>query len=199
MTKLMLATMKIRGNISWQKFFGSTKGSKKDSSSTCSSPSAASEAISLINNQRRQFREGLVAREIDVIINFILMGEMEYRSIEELCFYLEQLFVDMLPFFLSQLPLAILKEVNDSPNEVHEEKARFVLKLLFKLKLLEDKVQWSFPEGHRITRLMDPEGEDINDEAGNTGNLNAAPVVEDQDGEAPTIHEVPDVEMGSQG
>ncbi|KAK9138543.1 hypothetical protein Sjap_009137 [Stephania japonica] len=62
--------------------------SKKDSSSTCSSPSAASEAISLINNERRQFREGLVAREIDVIINFILMGEMEYRSIEELCFYL---------------------------------------------------------------------------------------------------------------
>ncbi|KAK9141076.1 hypothetical protein Scep_010757 [Stephania cephalantha] len=164
--------------------------SKKDSSSTSSNMVAASEAISLINNERRQqFHDGLVAREMDIIINLILMGEMEYRSMEELYFHSEQLFVDMLLFFLSQLPIAILKEVNESPIEAHEERSRFVLKLLCKLELLEDKVRWSFPEGYRVTRLMDPEAvEGINDDTENP--ILIPTPVEDQQVLDTTIEEV---------
>ncbi|KAK9159770.1 hypothetical protein Syun_006111 [Stephania yunnanensis] len=135
---------------------------------------------------------------MEVIVSFILMRQAECTSMEEVYHHLEQLFIDMLHFFLSQLPIAILKEVNESPVEAHEERARFVLKLLYKLKSLEDKIQWSFPEGYRLIRLMDTEGEGINDEAGNTENQNATPVDDYHEGGATTIQEFPDVEMGSQ-
>ncbi|KAK9138570.1 hypothetical protein Sjap_009164 [Stephania japonica] len=158
---------------------------------------SVSEAISLIKNERGPFEEP-VGREMDVFVNFVSMREMEYTSIEELYAHLEQLFVVILHFFLSQFPIAVLKDVNESPIEVHEEKARFVLKLLCKLKLLEDEVQWLYPEGYRFTRLMDLQGED-SDEARNTENQNLTPGFDDQDGGATAIQEVPDVEMGSQG
>ncbi|KAK9138553.1 hypothetical protein Sjap_009157 [Stephania japonica] len=135
---------------------------------------------------------------MDIFVNFVSMREMECTSIEELYDHLEQLFVDILHLFLSQFPIAILKDVNESPIEVHEEKATFVLKLLCKLKLLEDKVQWLFPEGYHFTRSMDLED---SDQARNTENQNHTPGFDDQDGGATTIQEVPelDVEMGSQG
>ncbi|KAK9138888.1 hypothetical protein Sjap_009482 [Stephania japonica] len=81
-----------------------------------------------------------------------------HASIEELYEDLEQLFVDMLLFFLSQFPIVALKDMNESPIEIREERARSALKLLCKLKLLEDKVQWSFPKG--ITRLIDPDDDE---------------------------------------
>ncbi|KAK9159766.1 hypothetical protein Syun_006107 [Stephania yunnanensis] len=164
----------------------------KNGSSTHSNNSSMSDAISSIKNEHQQFHAGLVAREMEVIISFILMHQAECTSMEEVYRHLEQLFIDMLHFVLSQLPIAILKDVNESPVEAHEERARFVLKLLYKLKSLEDKIQWSFPEGYRVTRLMDTEGEGINDEAGNTENQNATPVDDDHDGGATTIQEVPD-------
>ncbi|KAK9159767.1 hypothetical protein Syun_006108 [Stephania yunnanensis] len=79
-------------------------------------------------------------------------------------------------------------EVNESPIEVHEERSRFVLKLICKLELLEDKVQWSFSEGYRVTRLIDPEAvEDIDD----TENPILIPTpVEDQQVLDTTIEEV---------
>ncbi|KAK9138866.1 hypothetical protein Sjap_009460 [Stephania japonica] len=64
----------------------------------------------------------------------------------------------MLLFFLPQLPIVALKDMNESPIEIREERARSALKLLCKLKLLQDKVQWSFPEG--ITRLIDPDDDE---------------------------------------
>ncbi|KAK9159483.1 hypothetical protein Syun_005824 [Stephania yunnanensis] len=158
---------------------------------------SVAEAISSIKNEWLLFPKGLAAREMDIITAFILIREREYASIEELYHHLEQLFIDMLLFFLSQLPIAILKEVNESPIEVHEEKARFALKLLSKLKLLEDKVQWSFPQGYHVTRLMDPEEE--NDNQTRQAEIpNFTPV--DQDPGASTIQtsniHTPDVEMG---
>ncbi|KAK9138349.1 hypothetical protein Sjap_008943 [Stephania japonica] len=93
--------------------------------------------------------------EVQIIRDFI--QDCEYTSVEELCDYIYQLFVDMLRLFLTQFPALIFKEVHESPVEDYEERSRFILKLLFKLEpSLEDKVQWSFPVGANITRFLDP-------------------------------------------
>ncbi|KAK9138734.1 hypothetical protein Sjap_009328 [Stephania japonica] len=64
----------------------------------------------------------------------------------------------MLRWYLQQLPDSIFKHVNESMIEENEERARTVLKLLYKLDpLLEDKVQWIFSEGTDITRFFDPD------------------------------------------
>ncbi|KAK9138891.1 hypothetical protein Sjap_009485 [Stephania japonica] len=57
------------------------------------------------------------------IMQHFIHGQ-DYASIEELYEYLEQLLVDILFFFLPQLPIVILKEAPESPIEVHEERAR---------------------------------------------------------------------------
>ncbi|KAK9141149.1 hypothetical protein Scep_010830 [Stephania cephalantha] len=91
----------------------------------------------------------------------------------------------MVLFFLPQLPIIVtLKDVNESPIEVLEERARSALKVLCKLKLLEDKVQWLFPEG--ITRLMNPDDKEDNnnDQARSTENRNLITPAVDQDGDA---------------
>ncbi|KAK9159994.1 hypothetical protein Syun_006335 [Stephania yunnanensis] len=93
--------------------------------------------------------------EVQIIRDFI--QDCEYSSVEELCEYIYQLFVDMSHWFLAQFPASIFREVHESPVEDYEERARFILKLLYKLEpSLEDKVQWSFPVGANITRFLDP-------------------------------------------
>ncbi|KAK9085295.1 hypothetical protein Sjap_025706 [Stephania japonica] len=124
--------------------------SKKDSTA---SHRSVDEAISSIENEYKAFPVGYAGKEMEIIKDFVI--DQEYASIEELYEDLEELFVDMLLFFLPQLPTVIHKEVCESPYEVHEERARSVLKILCKLKLLEDKVQWLFPEGSRVTREDD--------------------------------------------
>ncbi|KAK9081326.1 hypothetical protein Syun_031105 [Stephania yunnanensis] len=92
---------------------------------------------------------------IQIIRDFI--QDCEYASVEELCEYSYQLFVDMSNWFLAQFPASIFREVHESPVEDYEERARFILKLLYKLEpSLEDKVQWSFPVGANITHFLDP-------------------------------------------
>ncbi|KAK9130717.1 hypothetical protein Sjap_011204 [Stephania japonica] len=175
--------------------------SKKDSSTRLHA--LVNEALSSIENEWNAFPDGLARKEIKIIMDFICV--QEYASIEELCEDLEQLFVDMLLFFLPQLPIFIFKEVNESSIEVHEERARSSVRLLCKLKLLEDKVQWLFPEGCRVTKLMDPEeleGRVNDDQARNSENWAlSTPVVLDQDGSASTIQvpnvSNPDVEYAS--
>ncbi|KAK9145210.1 hypothetical protein Sjap_005113 [Stephania japonica] len=136
---------------------------------------SVNDALLCIERECEAFPEGLAAREMHIVKDFIRRREGNYGSILELYGYLELLFVDMLLFFLPQLPIAILKEVNESPIEVHEERARSVLKLLYKLELLEDRIEWSFPEGCQVTRLMDFEGKNSNDQAGNSAHPNLAP------------------------
>ncbi|KAK9081318.1 hypothetical protein Syun_031097 [Stephania yunnanensis] len=60
-------------------------------------------------------------------------------------------------WFLKRFPASILKEVHESPVEEYEERATFVLKLLYKLdSSLEDKIQWLFPDsGGTITGFFD--------------------------------------------
>ncbi|KAK9138881.1 hypothetical protein Sjap_009475 [Stephania japonica] len=107
------------------------------------------EVVSLTNKTGSDMRE-----ETKKIENFI--QERSYTSTEELCDYIEQVFVEMLHWYLQQLPDSILKHVNESLIEENEERARTVLKLLYKLDpLLEDKVQWIFPEGTNITSIFD--------------------------------------------
>ncbi|KAK9138865.1 hypothetical protein Sjap_009459 [Stephania japonica] len=129
--------------------------SKKDSTANNLGMSV-NEALTSIGNEWEAFPDGVGKMEIQIIMGFI-RGQA-HASIEELYEDLEQLFVDMLLFFLPQLPIVALKDMNESPIEIREERARSALKLLCKLKLLEDKVQWSFPEG--ITRLIDPDDDE---------------------------------------
>ncbi|KAK9141226.1 hypothetical protein Scep_010907 [Stephania cephalantha] len=136
--------------------YKNTHLSKKDSAT---SHRSIREAISSIENEYKAFPIGSADREMKIIRDFIRV--QEYASIEELYEDLEQLFVDMLLFFLPQLPIVIFKDASESPIEVHEERARHILKLLCKLKLLEDKVQWSFPENCHIQTLMDPEDQSL--------------------------------------
>ncbi|KAK9138852.1 hypothetical protein Sjap_009446 [Stephania japonica] len=152
---------------------------KKDSN-TNNLGMSVNETLSSITNEWKAFPDGLGKREMKIIRDF-LYGQ-EYASTEELYEDLEQLFVDMLLFFLSQLPIVTLKDVNESPIEFLEERARSALKVLCKLKLLEDKVQWLFPEG--ITTLMGPDDEEDNnsDQARSTENLNLVTPAVDQDG-----------------
>ncbi|KAK9138890.1 hypothetical protein Sjap_009484 [Stephania japonica] len=150
----------------------------KNDSSTAHLDMSLNEVLSSITNEMEAFPDGLAKREMEIIRDFV--HSRKYASIEELHKDLEQLFVDMLLFFLPQLPIVIFKDMNESPIEVFEERARYVLKLLCKLKLLEDKVQWVFPEGCHVTRLMDPEDEEGNDQARNTEDQNLIPL--DQDG-----------------
>ncbi|KAK9155071.1 hypothetical protein Sjap_002551 [Stephania japonica] len=98
--------------------------------------------------------EELITIELKVIRDFI--NEGQHTSMEGLCDYIEQLFSEMLRFFLAQLPVSILKDVNEGPIEDSEERARFVAKFLCCLDpSLEDKVQWTFPEGTNITSFFD--------------------------------------------
>ncbi|KAK9138863.1 hypothetical protein Sjap_009457 [Stephania japonica] len=129
--------------------------SKKDSTANNLGMSM-NEALTSIGNEWEAFPDGVGKMEIQIIMGFI-RGQA-HASIEELYEDLEQLFVDMLLFFLPQLPIVALKDMNESPIEIREQRARSALKLLCKLKLLEDKVQWSFPKG--ITRLIDPDDEE---------------------------------------
>ncbi|KAK9137810.1 hypothetical protein Sjap_008404 [Stephania japonica] len=96
--------------------------------------------------------EDLVRQELDILTNFI--KHQNYRSVEELYGYIEQLFVNMLKEFLSQLPNAIYKEITESNPEDYEEVIRFSLKLLCKVEALEAFVQWSYPIGTNINNLI---------------------------------------------
>ncbi|KAK9138853.1 hypothetical protein Sjap_009447 [Stephania japonica] len=136
--------------------YKNTHLSKKDS---VASHGSVSEAISSIVNEFQAFPIGFAEREMGIIRDFIL--DQEYASIKELYEHLEQLFVYMLLFFLPQLPIVIFKDVFESPIEFHEERARLVLKLLCKLKLLEDKVQWLYSENCCIRTLMDHEDHNL--------------------------------------
>ncbi|KAK9138862.1 hypothetical protein Sjap_009456 [Stephania japonica] len=136
--------------------YKNTHLSKKDS---VASHGSVSEAISSIVNEFQAFPIGFAEREMGIISDFIL--DQEYASIKELYEHLEQLFVYMLLFFLPQLPIVIFKDVFESPIEFHEERARLVLKLLCKLKLLEDKVQWLYSENCCIRTLMDHEDHNL--------------------------------------
>ncbi|KAK9160179.1 hypothetical protein Syun_006520 [Stephania yunnanensis] len=102
-----------------------------------------------ISNVRRAYRilpDGLTSFELEILWEFI--KEQVYETVKGLCDCLEQLFCEMLQHFLSQLPVSVFREVNDSSFENWEERGRFITKRLCELdSSLEDKVQWKFPEG----------------------------------------------------
>ncbi|KAK9130961.1 hypothetical protein Sjap_011448 [Stephania japonica] len=104
-----------------------------------------------------------VWEELKLVAEFIQHNQA-YGSIEELYSYMEQLFVGMLNEFLSQLPNAIFKYINESPAEEYEGRVKFAVKLICKIEQLEGHVQWSFPPGTTITHFVfdakDPISED---------------------------------------
>ncbi|KAK9085304.1 hypothetical protein Sjap_025715 [Stephania japonica] len=80
------------------------------------------------------------------VMNFIY--RQRYATIEGLCSDVRRLFSEMLRHFLVQLPICVFKDVRDGSIEDCEERARYLTKRLCKLNpLLEDEVQWKFPDG----------------------------------------------------
>ncbi|KAK9098328.1 hypothetical protein Syun_025373 [Stephania yunnanensis] len=75
----------------------------------------------------------------------------------------------VLEHFLSQLPVSVFREVNDSSFKNWEERGRFITKRLCELdSSLEDKVQWKFPEvdwtstnyPENVWKVIDERGEE---------------------------------------
>ncbi|KAK9159665.1 hypothetical protein Syun_006006 [Stephania yunnanensis] len=108
--------------------------------------------IAIVKRLKDALPEDLVREELGILTSFI--QHQNYRSVDELYGYIEQLFVNMLNEFLSQLPNAIYKEIIESNPEVYEEVIRFSLKLLCKVEALEPFVQWSYPIGTNINNLI---------------------------------------------
>ncbi|KAK9138659.1 hypothetical protein Sjap_009253 [Stephania japonica] len=109
-------------------------------------------AIATIGRLKDALPSDLVREELGIIIDFFKLRN--YRSIQELCDYIEQLFVEMLNEFLVQLSIAIYKEITESSIEDYEKAVRFSLKLLCKVESLEAFVQWSYPIGTNINNLI---------------------------------------------
>ncbi|KAK9138876.1 hypothetical protein Sjap_009470 [Stephania japonica] len=84
-----------------------------------------------ISNVKRAFEilyDGLTSFELQILWEFI-EGRV-YEKFTDLCDSIEQLFCEMLQHFLSQLPISVFKEVNDSSFENWEERGRFITKRL---------------------------------------------------------------------
>ncbi|KAF5179331.1 transmembrane protein [Thalictrum thalictroides] len=96
-----------------------------------------------------------VMLNVKAISNFVT--RQNYSCIEDLYNYIEQIFVDMVHIYFAQLPHAIFKDVNDSPVEEFEGRTRNAIRFLCQLESLEDQIQWSFPVGTNILRLITSE------------------------------------------
>ncbi|KAK9081141.1 hypothetical protein Syun_030504 [Stephania yunnanensis] len=131
---------------------GDLKVKKKDLAEHSTS---VEDVLSTFEAVRHIAPEKLMITKLQIIREFV--QDRECSSIEELCDTIYQLFADMSRWFLKQFVASILKEVHESAVEEYEERATFVLKLLYKLdSSLEDKVQWLFPDnGSTITAFFD--------------------------------------------
>ncbi|KAK9138661.1 hypothetical protein Sjap_009255 [Stephania japonica] len=135
------------------------KISKKSTNNEASKlRSEVDQAIEIIGGLKQALppHAKLVSNELAIIANFIIKHRV-YRSIEELYKFLEQIFVDMLNEFLIQLPNAICRSIVESNPEDFEERIKFALDAILKIEKLEGLVQWSFPSGTTINRLITDE------------------------------------------
>ncbi|KAK9138882.1 hypothetical protein Sjap_009476 [Stephania japonica] len=118
-------------------------------------------ALSKFDAACRDSPEKLTKIEMKIMKDFV-EEQSNYASVEDLCNRMERLFAEMLLWFLKQLPSSILEEIQDSPIEEYEERAKIVLKLLYKLDpSLEDKVQWAFPPDVHAQIFFDPHDQGI--------------------------------------
>ncbi|KAK9138871.1 hypothetical protein Sjap_009465 [Stephania japonica] len=115
-------------------------------------------AISNVKRASEKLPAGHASSELVRLFKFI--RKREYETVNDLCGCVEQLFCEMLQHFLSQLPISVFKEVNESSFENWEERGRFITKRLCELdSSLEDKVRWRFPDGWPDSaRFFDPPG-----------------------------------------
>ncbi|KAK9085291.1 hypothetical protein Sjap_025702 [Stephania japonica] len=112
-------------------------------------------AISKINNATEILPE-FASHEGIVVRNFFY--PRRYATIEGLCSDVRRLFSEMLRHFLVQLPICVFKDVREGSIEDCDERARYLTKRLCKLNpLLEDEVQWKFPDGWPLnnSRIFD--------------------------------------------
>ncbi|KAK9141187.1 hypothetical protein Scep_010868 [Stephania cephalantha] len=110
------------------------------------------QSTAIIRGLKEVLRRDYVRDELAMLTDFIQLRA--YVSIRELHGYIEQLFVDMMNEFLAQLPNVLLKEIIESNAEECERTVKFASNALCNMKNLEALVQWSFPVGTTITRLI---------------------------------------------
>lgn len=109
-------------------------------------------ALEIILRLKNTLPSDVVWKEVGAVSRFILCRE--YTSIEELYSYMEQMFVNMLHKYLSQIPNAIFKELTESPAEEFDVRTRVALKLLCRFEPVEALIQWSFPVQCNISSLI---------------------------------------------
>ncbi|KAK9138828.1 hypothetical protein Sjap_009422 [Stephania japonica] len=103
-----------------------------------------------VSNVERAFcvlpHKELLEDDLRAIRSFIRLRQ--YATIEEFCECIEQLFSEMLHFFLTQLPNCVSKVAKEVSVEDCEAQARSTTKLLCEVldSRLEDKVGWIFPK-----------------------------------------------------
>ncbi|KAK9160008.1 hypothetical protein Syun_006349 [Stephania yunnanensis] len=110
------------------------------------------QSTAIIRGLKEVLRRDYVRDELAMLTDFIQLRA--YVSIRDLHGYIEQLFVDMMNEFLAQLPNVLLKEIIESNAEECETTVKFASNALCNMKNLEALVQWSFPVGTTITRLI---------------------------------------------
>lgn len=130
--------------------------------------------------------EGRVEKCLDdateQVSNFISY-QREEKSEDVYC-RIEQIFVDMLHAFLSQLPVAVFTHMQEGPVEEYQERVRLGLCFISKLRSMESLVTFSLPSGSNITSLFSAETPATptpveNQEQGiNTRSHNNSPAVE---------------------
>ncbi|XP_042478917.1 uncharacterized protein LOC122059911 [Macadamia integrifolia] len=91
----------------------------------------------------------VIGTELQIICKFILQEQQQqqFESAKDVFDILEKCFAEMLYLSLSCLPRAILKDIDeDDPTEIGEGRVKKAWKFLCKLELLEDTIEWSWPE-----------------------------------------------------
>ncbi|KAK9111324.1 hypothetical protein Scep_018843 [Stephania cephalantha] len=98
-------------------------------------------AMLSVDDEYEFFRYSKPAKfEMDIIKKFL--QDYDSRRIHAMYKDLEEAFICSLYDFLYRLPDAVIKEVEESPIEEHEERARVVAKLVCKYKLLDDVLDY---------------------------------------------------------
>ncbi|KAK9137736.1 hypothetical protein Sjap_008330 [Stephania japonica] len=117
------------------------------------------QTIGIIKGLKEVMRADYVRDEVAMMTDFIQC--QAYGSIEELHGYIEQLFVDMVNEFLTQLPTAIFKDIAESNAEEIEHRVKSALRVVCRMEQMEPLIQWSFPVGTTTTHLISDELPDV--------------------------------------
>ncbi|KAK9169632.1 hypothetical protein Syun_001772 [Stephania yunnanensis] len=112
---------------------------KKSKVETSESQPQLIKATVIIRGLKEELPADYIQDELAIVTEFIIRRRV-HGSIEDLYWYLEQLFVDMLNEYLVQFPNAIFKEIVECHSEECEKRIKSALRVLHKFEQLEGLV-----------------------------------------------------------